>query len=68
MPEYKEKAKRYADNYIRELVENKSTKLINVSEHYEAGYKQALDDFSTQVDRLLAIINSLNSDPLKKIH
>jgi len=68
MPEYKEKAKKYADNYIRELVENKSTKLVNVAEHYMAGYEQALDDFSTQVDRLLAIINSLNSDPLKKIH
>ena len=68
MQEYKKEAKEYADNYIRDLVEKKSTKLINVSQHYEAGYKQALDDFSTRVDRLLAIINSLNSDPLKKIH
>lgn len=68
MNDYKEKAKAYANKYLKDLFEYKSTKVINVAEHYEAGYKQALDDFSTQVDRLLAIINSLNSDPLKKIH
>jgi hypothetical protein len=68
MPKYKAKAKNYADNYIKELVENKSTKLVNVAEHYIAGYEQAMQDFSTQVDRLMLVINSLNNDPLKKMH